>query len=117
MLSAVLKSTNILRSSVRLFSRCVLQRSHFALAEFVLAACSLLLPTLTGAQNKGSLTGSVEDPSHQAIVAASITLRNLATNQEASTSSDEEGFFRFQGIAVGEYTLIEIGRASCRERV
>ena len=106
MLSAVLKSTNILRSSVRLFSRCVLQRSHFALAEFVLAACSLLLPTLTGAQNKGSLTGSVEDPSHQAIVAASITLRNLATNQEASTSSDEEGFFRFQGIAVGEYTLI-----------
>ncbi len=106
MLGAVLKSKNLLRSSGRLFCGCLPQHSDFALAAFVLAACSLLLPTLTGAQNKGSLTGAVEDPSHQAIVGASITLRKLATNQEASTGSDEEGFFRFQGIAVGDYTLI-----------
>jgi hypothetical protein len=52
------------------------------------------------------MSGTVEDPSGQAIAGTSITLGNLATGQELSTSSDEEGFFRFQGLAPGDYSLI-----------
>lgn len=106
MLGAVLKSKNLFRFSRRLFRGRLPQRSDLAWALFVLAACSLLLPALTGAQNRGSVSGTVADPSRQVIVGASVTLRNLTTSQEASTSTDEEGFFRFQGLAVGDYTLM-----------
>ena len=56
-------------------------------------------------QDKGVLRGTVEDSSGQRVVGASVKLRNQATSQEFSTNSNQEGSFRFQGLAAGKYTL------------
>src|SRR5689334_15277051 len=56
-------------------------------------------------QSTGALSGTVEDASGQVVVGANLKLRNLATGQELWASSDEEGFFRFKGLAAGQYIL------------
>jgi len=57
-------------------------------------------------QGKGALRGTVEDSSEQIVVGASVKLRNQTTGQELSISSDEQGRFRFEGLALGEYILV-----------
>ena len=65
----------------------------------------MVLAGSTRGQSTGALSGTVEDSSGQVIVGANVKLRNLTTGQEFWTSSDEEGFFRFKGLATGQYTL------------
>lgn len=80
---------------------CHLRTPNLALATF----CCLLLAGIALGQGKGALRGTVEDASGQVVVGANVTLRNPTTSQEFSTSSDEEGYFQFLGLASGQYTL------------
>ena len=57
-------------------------------------------------QSTGAVRGTIEDSSRQIVVGANVKLRNQATGQELSTSSDEEGRFRFEGLAFGGYALV-----------
>lgn len=82
-------------------SDCRLRSSYLALVIF----CHLVLAGFALGQGKAALRGTVEDASGQVVVGANVTLRNLTTSQEFSTSSDEEGYFLFLGLAAGQYTL------------
>jgi len=65
-----------------------------------------LLASSAGGQNAGALSGTVEDAAGEYVVGADVRLRNQMTGQELSTSSVEEGQFRFDHVAFGNYLLI-----------
>jgi len=72
--------------------------------------CYAVLAGFALGQSTGALRGTVEDSSGQIVVGANVKLRNQTTGQELSTSSDEEGRFRFKGLALGEYILFVTDR-------
>src|SRR5260370_26362974 len=68
--------------------------------------CYAVLASFALGQSTGALRGTVEDSSGQIVVRANVKLRNQTTGQELSASSDEQGRFRFEGLAFGEYALV-----------
>jgi hypothetical protein len=52
----------------------------------------------------GSLSGLIRDPSGAAIVAAKVTLRNLATNEEFRAVTNSQGAFVFPQVVPGRYS-------------
>jgi len=56
-------------------------------------------------QGKSALKGTVEDVTGAAIVDAEVKLRNAATNEELSTTSDEDGDFAFKDLPSGSYLI------------
>ena len=55
--------------------------------------------------NFAHLNGTVKDTSERIIAGASITVRNLATNQTVSTTSNASGFYIAPNLAPGNYEL------------
>src|SRR5712664_2867330 len=76
----------------------------------MVTVCYAVLAGFALGQGTGVLRGTVEDSSGQIVVGANVKLRNQTTGQELSTSSDEEGRFRFKGLALGEYILFVTDR-------
>src|SRR5229473_8183373 len=76
----------------------------------MVTVCYAVLAGFALGQGTGVLRGTVEDSSGQIVVGANVKLRNQTTGQELSISSDEEGRFRFEGLALGEYILVVTGR-------
>lgn len=67
-----------------------------------------LLPLSLWAQSNATdaaLNGYVRDESGAFIPAAKVTARNKATNAEVFGTSNQEGYFRFPLLRVGEYEL------------
>lgn len=54
----------------------------------------------------GALDGFVRDPSTAMVPGARIIALSLGTNQAHETTSDEQGYFRFPLLQVGEYQLL-----------
>src|SRR5688572_7823733 len=52
-----------------------------------------------------TLTGRIEDAGGAVVSGASVTAVHLETNQPLSTTSDEEGRFRFPYLRTGAYDL------------
>ena len=52
-----------------------------------------------------ALNGYVRDESGASIPAAKVTARNLATNTEVAGTTNQDGYFRFPLLRVGEYAL------------
>src|SRR5258708_13418125 len=75
-----------------------------SLAVAILFSCLLAGPAR--GQNTGALSGTVEDATGEYVVGADVRLRNQITAQEVSTNSDEEGQFRFDHLAFGDYLVI-----------
>jgi Carboxypeptidase regulatory-like domain/TonB dependent receptor len=75
-----------------------------SIAMAILFSC--LLANSAWGQNAGALSGTVEDAAGEYVVGAHARLRNQITGQELFTSSEEEGQFRFEHVAFGDYLLI-----------
>jgi hypothetical protein len=75
-----------------------------SIAMAILFSCLLAGPAW--GQSTGALRGTVEDATGEYVLGAEVRLRNQTTGQELSTSSDEEGQFRFDHLAFGDYLLI-----------
>lgn len=77
---------------------------------FIFCICVLVsLPVLVSAQQNvtsGALSGRIEDSSGANIGGASVTATNLETNQRLSTTSDQEGRYRFPYLRTGDYDLL-----------
>jgi hypothetical protein len=87
-------------------SRSILHRSASAL--MLLALClSFGAGRAAGqSQTDGAIGGSVKDPNGAVIAGASVTVRNVETNREATATSDDEGRFRVVQLQPGNYTVI-----------
>src|SRR5713226_6742669 len=72
----------------------------------MVTVCYAIVASFALGQSTGAVRGTIEDSSRQIVVGANVKLRNQATGQELSTSSDEEGRFRFEGLAFGGYALV-----------
>jgi hypothetical protein len=68
----------------------------------VLFVCALRLP----AQNiTGTFAGSVKDPSGAAVAGAEVVVRNLATNQESRTTTNDLGYYEIPYLRPGTYEI------------
>jgi hypothetical protein len=64
-----------------------------------------VIPIAFGQASDGNLVGIVSDPSGAAVPNATVTIKNLATNVEASVKTAESGEYRFNNLPVGQYQL------------
>ena len=72
----------------------------------LLVACVLLLlPTLTFAQFRASLHGTIADPTGAVIPGAKVTLLNAGNSQKLETTSDATGIYHFNALPPSTYEL------------
>ena len=69
------------------------------------ALLSLLAAAPAGAQDTGTLSGTVVDTSGQVVPGATVTLANEATADVRSTTSTARGAFTFRAVPPGTYTV------------
>ncbi|MDQ6677011.1 MAG: carboxypeptidase-like regulatory domain-containing protein, partial [Acidobacteriota bacterium] len=71
-----------------------------------LSFCLLLVVLPLPAQlTRGAILGAVQDPSGAVISNATVTIVSATTNQERSTVTNSEGFYRLAGVDPGTYTV------------
>src|SRR5687767_15979286 len=93
----------------------------------LLTGLLLLVGAATVRAQDGVITGRITDPSGATLPGVDVSLTSPALLGGRSTVSDEQGSYRFALLPPGAYsvrfqlqgfgTVIQIGRASCRERV
>jgi hypothetical protein len=66
----------------------------------VLFSCSSLL-----ASDTASISGSVVDPSGAIIAGATVTATNVGTGVVTTLTTNSQGFYSFQSLALGTYTV------------
>src|ERR1700760_4169652 len=66
----------------------------------VLLACAQLFAGVTA-----SISGTVKDPSGASIAGATVTATNVATGIAHSQTTNSQGFYCFQSLPLGKYTL------------
>src|SRR4029077_8578618 len=78
----------------------------FAICTFLIAvACTL--PAVSWAQTAttGTVIGTISDPSGAAIADATVVLRNRATNNQVTQTTNGAGQYTFVNVAPGEYEV------------
>lgn len=70
-----------------------------------LAVLALAVGALLGQDFRATLQGTITDPQGAAVTNASVTLRNTETGVERTATSAEDGFYRFQFLTPGTYSL------------
>jgi hypothetical protein len=68
-------------------------------------ALALTTAIAAAAEPSGSLVGSVTDPTGRAVAGATVTARNLATNQQRATLTGAEGSYWVPFLTPGNYGL------------
>ncbi len=74
---------------------------YLVVALAILAAFSFQVM----AQTTGSLSGEVKDEKQSLIPNATITVRNIKTNESRTVQTNDEGRYRFINMPVGDYEL------------
>src|SRR5262245_6721639 len=70
-----------------------------------LAALRLLAISANAQTSRGTVTGTVLDPTGAVIAGASVTLMGVETGVRLSTNSNEVGVYRFDAVDPGTYDL------------
>src|SRR5437867_2364273 len=74
--------------------------------NFALVIALTVLFAIAGpAQQSGSLTGTVTDPSGQVVPGAVVKLTSEVNGQERETIANETGDFAFTALVPGAYTI------------
>ncbi|HKY28908.1 MAG TPA: TonB-dependent receptor, partial [Pyrinomonadaceae bacterium] len=74
------------------------------LSVFFVALLALLTSPVL-AQTTGSISGEVKDEKQAIVTNATVTVRNVKTNESRTTQTDGDGRYRFNGMPVGDYEL------------
>ena len=72
--------------------------------SLLVALCACMTVSVF-AQTSGSILGEVTDEKQSVIPGASVTIRNVQTNDSRTTQSDASGRYRFNNVPVGDYEL------------
>jgi outer membrane receptor protein involved in Fe transport len=73
--------------------------------SLLLAALLALLSSPVLAQTTGSIAGEVRDEKQAVIPNATVTVRNVTTNETRTTQTDSDGRYRFTSMPVGDYEV------------
>jgi Carboxypeptidase regulatory-like domain len=68
------------------------------------AVCAVLCVVALGQGSSGSLSGTVADPKGAVVAGATVIVKNVATNQERTTQTSDEGAFSVPLLSSGLYT-------------
>ena len=84
----------------------------FVVALLVCFAVILLGASMAQAQSggTGAITGTLTDPQGRAVPNATVTVTNVGTNQERTTTTGSDGQYKFSSLSPGTYRL-KIGAA------
>ena len=77
-------------------------------ATKVLLLIAALLACLCGtaiAQTSGSISGEVKDEKQAVITGATVTARNISTNETRTAQTNADGRYHFAGVPVGSYEI------------
>jgi outer membrane receptor protein involved in Fe transport len=66
----------------------------------------LLIASAASANIFASVRGLVHDPQHRPVQGAEITLRSTSSEWAKHATTDSDGQFRFDGVAMGEYKVV-----------
>src|SRR5438067_1732534 len=69
------------------------------------AAVMALAVTAEGQTSRGTVSGTVTDPSGSVIIAAGIALTQTETGLRRSATTNEAGIYRFDAVDLGNYDL------------
>lgn len=58
-----------------------------------------------GQTSRGVVSGTVVDPNGAVVAGAAVTLNNLGTNVARSTTTNSDGFYRFDAVDPGTYSV------------
>jgi hypothetical protein len=76
------------------------------LATAALLACVFIFQASAFAQtSRGTVSGLVTDPQGAAVAGANVTLLNTQTNLSRTTTTNDEGFYRFDAVDLGAHTV------------
>jgi outer membrane receptor protein involved in Fe transport len=71
-----------------------------------LFVCAFMFSATALAQtSRGTVSGYVSDPNGAFIPGATVTLTNAQTDVSRSTTTNEEGFYRFEAVDLGTYSV------------
>jgi hypothetical protein len=76
------------------------RRQCTVLFVFILLACSQLFAGVTA-----SISGTVNDASGAAVAGATVTATNTGTNIAQTQSTNGQGYYSFQSLPLGTYTI------------
>src|SRR5215470_17724048 len=79
-------------------------RNHVQRSFLVLALLAVACLTVLGQGSTGSLSGLVVDPKGAVVAGATVVVKNVATNQENTTQTSNDGTFNVPSLATGIYT-------------
>src|SRR5579859_4055835 len=71
----------------------------------ILAALFLTIPNATAQSSSATFNGTVLDASSAVVPGASVILKNQASGDERTVTSNGEGFFNFAAVPPGTYTV------------
>ena len=72
---------------------------------FVFAVCTMLFVSAVHAQYRASIQGVVTDPQGAVIEGATVTLKNLQTNQTLTATTDANGVYNFSALPPSQFSL------------
>src|SRR5215475_12694783 len=79
---------------------------HFALSLALLFVWMAVAVSTSRAQaTSGAISGVVTDERQSVIANASVTARNVGTNESRSATTDSDGRYRFPNLPVGDYEI------------
>lgn len=82
------------------------QATFNSLRLFYFLAFTLVFSAVTvNAQFRAAVQGNVTDNAGGTVAAATVTLTNKETGQTQTTTTSDDGFYRFPGLAPGLYTI------------
>src|SRR5271170_2252381 len=68
-------------------------------------ACLTVLVCAAHGQYRASIQGVVTDPQGAAVSGATVTLKNLETNQTLTATTDDSGIYNFNALPPSKYSL------------
>jgi hypothetical protein len=71
----------------------------------LLALMASLCASAMAQHIRGALEGTVTDPNGAVLSGARVTVKNNATSGEVTTTANERGYFNFQNLEAGVYTV------------
>lgn len=81
----------------------------FALVALVACALVLQAVPVSAQTSRGTVSGVVSDPNGAVIPGATVVLTNTQTNQTRQTTTNGEGFYRFDAVELGTYSVTFTG--------
>lgn len=77
-------------------------RTHLIVVGSFVLLCSMMTIAQT---SRGTVSGTVKDPNGAVVPGATIALVNEATTVERTVTTNDQGFYRFDAVDLGTYTV------------